>query len=369
MDTPLLPNQFQPELYEALLKAKIESTKALLTPFVINEPDIFRSPVQEFRYRAEFRIWHEGTDLFYAMFDPENPKQPLRVDDYPFGSDDIRRLMPALRTALLSSEILRHRLFQVELLNTTTGECLVTLIYHRKLDELWYEKARSLETALNIKVIGRSRKQRVVVTGDTVRERLTVQDKVYEYTYFEQGFTQPNPAINVAMLNWVSSQVGHSGRDLLELYCGLGNFSIPLSRCFRRVLGTEVAKSSVKAAQANIAINHIDNLSIARLNASETAQAIRKERRFKRLDEISHEIDDYDFNTILVDPPRAGLDSDSTQLACSMDQIVYISCNPETLARDLDNLTKTHHVKKWAIFDQFPYTHHVECGVILNRRE
>jgi len=369
MDTPLLPNQFQPELYEALLKAKIESTKALLTPFVINKPDIFRSPVQEFRYRAEFRIWHEGTDLFYAMFDPENPKQPLRVDDYPFGSDDIRRLMPALRTALLSSEILRHRLFQVELLNTTTGECLVTLIYHRKLDELWCEKARSLETALNIKVIGRSRKQRVVVTGDTVRERLTVQDKVYEYTYFEQGFTQPNPAINVAMLNWVSSQVGHSGRDLLELYCGLGNFSIPLSRCFRRVLGTEVAKSSVKAAQANIAINHIDNLSIARLNASETAQAIRKERRFKRLDEICHQIDDYDFNTILVDPPRAGLDSDSTQLASSIDQIVYISCNPETLARDLDNLSKTHEVKRWAIFDQFPYTHHVECGMILNRRE
>ena len=368
MDTPLLPNQFQPELYEALLNAKIESTKALLTPFVINEPDIFRSPVREFRYRAEFRIWHEGTDLFYAMFDPENPKQPLRVDDYPFGSGDIRRLMPALRTALLRSEILRHRLFQVEFLNTTTGECLITLIYHRKLDEMWSEAARTLEKTLGSRVVGRSRKQRIVVTDDTVTERLTVQDQVYEYTYFEQGFTQPNPAINVAMLNWVSSQVGHSSRDLLELYCGLGNFSIPLSRCFRRVLGTEVAKSSVKAAQTNIATNHIDNLSIARLNASETAQAIRKERRFKRLDEISHDIDGYDFKTILVDPPRAGLDSDSTQLACSIEQIIYISCNPETLARDLDRLTRTHEITRWAIFDQFPYTHHVECGVILDRR-
>ena len=369
MDALLLPNQFQPQLYETLLGAKIESTTALLTPFVINEPEIFRSPVQEFRYRAEFRIWHEGTDLFYAMFDPGNPKQPLRIDDYPFGSGDIRSLMPALRSALLRSEILRHRLFQVEFLNTTTGECLVTLIYHRKLEELWCEEARALEKALDIKVIGRSRKQRVVVSDDTVTERLTVQDKLYEYTYFEQGFTQPNPAINESMLNWVSSQVGCHDGDLLELYCGLGNFSIPLSRCFRRVLGTEVAKSSVKAAQTNIAINQIDNLSIARLNASETAQAIRGERRFKRLDEMCHEIDDYDFTTILVDPPRAGLDAESTLLACSIDQIVYISCNPETLARDLGSLTKTHEVTQWAIFDQFPYTHHVECGVVLNRRE
>ena len=365
----MLPNQFQPDLYEALLAAKIDSTKALLEPFVTAEPTVFRSPEREFRYRAEFRVWHEGSDLFYAMFDPDDPKQPLRIDDYPFGSSDIRRLMPALRSALLRADTLRNRLFQVEFLSTTTGECLVTLIYHRKLDDTWCKAAKELEKELNINVIGRSRKQRVVVSDDTVMERLRVHEKIYQYVYFEQGFTQPNPTINEAMLNWVAARIGNVKRDLLELYCGLGNFSIPLSRCFRRVLGTEVAKSSVKAAQKNIAINGISNLSIARLNASETAQAMRKERQFKRLNELNHNIEDFDFETILVDPPRAGLDADSTQLACSIDQIVYISCNPETLARDLENLTATHQVDSWAIFDQFPYTHHVECGLILNRRE
>ena len=83
---------------------------------------------------------------------------------------------------------------------------------------------------------------------------------------------------------------------------------------------------------------------------------------------MSHiQLDDYKFSTIFVDPPRAGLDDTTRQLSSEFDQIIYISCNPETLVRDLEFLTKTHEIKNFALFDQFAFSTHIECGVILDK--
>ena len=95
-------------------------------------------------------------------------------------------------------------------------------------------------------------------------------------------------------------------------------------------------------------------------------QALNKSRRFTRLKEI--DLDSYNFSTVLVDPPRAGLDSDTIRLISEIKNIIYISCNPETLARDLESLTKSHHIEESAIFDQFPHTHHIESGVFLVKK-
>lgn len=364
----LLPNDFQPSRYQELLDDKTHRCAELFAPFTDLPPAVHPSPKEAFRMRAEFRIWHEGDDLFYAMFDKDNPKQPLRVNDYPFGSTTIQVLMPALRAALLKTPLLRERLFQVEFLTSTTNQALITLIYHKALTDEWETTARKLAQILGCLVIGRSRKQKVVLDASSIEETLNINGTDYHYKYYEQGFTQPNVVINCKMIEWVSSHISDPDRDLLELYCGLGNFTLPLSRQFRRVLATEVAKSSVHAAQENMALNKVENISIARLNAAETAQALCGERVFKRIATLPHALNDYDFSTILVDPPRAGLDPDSLNLARSMDTIAYISCNPETLARDLEQLTRTHTVDAWAVFDQFPYTHHTECGFILSKR-
>eukprot|EP00959_Pyramimonas_sp_CCMP1952_P013734 290311-Pyramimonas_sp.AAC.1 len=63
-----------------------------------------------------------------------------------------------------------------------------------------------------------------------------------------------------------------------------------------------------------------------------------------------------------VDPPRAGLDEASLQFAGTFERVVYVSCNPATLVRDLQTLSATHEVQRFAVFDQFPYTPHTECG-------
>ena len=93
---------------------------------------------------------------------------------------------------------------------------------------------------------------------------------------------------------------------------------------------------------------------------------MRGERQFSRLKDV--DLNSYDFRTVLVDPPRAGLDEASVKQISEYDNIIYISCNPETLHNNLTELSKTHTIESFAMFDQFPYTHHIEVGVILKRR-
>ncbi|MEP8666102.1 methyltransferase domain-containing protein, partial [Enterobacter cloacae] len=90
----------------------------------------------------------------------------------------------------------------------------------------------------------------------------------------ENSFTQPNAAMNIQMLEWALDVTKGATGDLLELYCGNGNFSLALARNFDRVLATEIAKPSVAAAQYNIAANHIDNVQIIRMAAEEFTQAM-----------------------------------------------------------------------------------------------
>ena len=158
------------------------------------------------------------------------------------------------------------------------------------------------------------------------------------------------------------------GGDLLELYCGNGNFTLPLSRLFRQVLATEVSKTSVHAAQWNIAANHCPNVRIARLSAEEFTEAMQGTRSFRRLREQEISLTDYRFSTVLVDPPRAGVDDATLALLQRFDRILYISCNPHTLRANLETLCRTHRIVRRALFDQFPFTPHIESSVLLVRR-
>ncbi|MEC9303968.1 MAG: tRNA (uridine(54)-C5)-methyltransferase TrmA [Pseudomonadota bacterium] len=361
------PARYDEQLAEK--QAYVESTFAAFdTPAL----EVYPSPPSHYRQRCEFRIWHEEDDLFYAMFevDPENPKNKrvVRLDQFPVASAQINELMPKLREAFLASDELRRRLFQVEFLTTLSGEALVTLIYHRPLGDAWEAEARALEKALDIMIIGRSRKQRLVLTQDHVWERLTVDGRTLHYQQVENSFTQPNAHICQTMLSWAKEATqGRQTEDLVELYCGNGNFTIALAENFRRVLATEISRTSVASANVNLEANGVTNAHVARMSAEEFALALKGEKEGRRVAEMA--LDEYDFSTVLVDPPRAGLDEQSCQQISEYAQIVYISCNPATLAENLTLLTKTHDIERFALFDQFPFTHHCECGVLLTRRQ
>ena len=106
------------------------------------------------------------------------------------------------------------------------------------------------------------------------------------------------------------------------------------------MLATELAKSSVYAAQWNIEQNQIDNIQVARLSAEEFTQAYQGEREFRRLQEADIDIQSYDFGTVFVDPPRAGIDDETLKLLQGFECIIYISCNPDTLYENLKRSLK-----------------------------
>lgn len=364
----LMPlSTFNPAAYDQLLADKLAHYRPLFDQLDFTEPHVFTSPKTHYRMRAEFRIWHDEERLNYVMFKKESPKEPVEIHDFPIASKIITELMPRLRDKLQMNEELRRKLFQVEFLSTTTGDMLVSLLYHKRLDENWSIEAAKLSGELNIKIIGRARKQKFVIGDDFVTEKLTIDKHEYKYRQFENAFTQPNAAINVEMINWALSCCDNIGGDLLELYCGNGNFTIPLAAKFNKVLATEISKSSVAAANHNCQENSVENITMLRMSSEEFTSAWNKEREYRRLKDI--DLDSFDLKTILVDPPRAGLDNDTLKLAQRFDNILYISCNPQTLADNLAILSKSHTIVKTAFFDQFPYTQHLESGVLLQRKE
>ena len=89
-------------------------------------------------------------------------------------------------------------------------------------------------------------------------------------------------------------------------------------------------------------------------------------RDFNRLQGI--DLKGYQCETIFVDPPRSGLDAETEKMVQAYPRILYISCNPQTLCKNLETLSQTHRVERLALFDQFPYTHHMECGVLLTAK-
>ncbi|MDO9600119.1 MAG: tRNA (uridine(54)-C5)-methyltransferase TrmA [Azoarcus sp.] len=357
---------YDPAEYPAQLAHKVSQFKRDFAAFDVPEPAVFPSAPLHYRLRAEFRMWHQGERVDYAMFDPAEPKQPIVIEDFPPAAEAISAVMPRLRERLQQSEALKRRLFQVEFLTTLSGELMIVLIYHRPLDEAWEAAARVLATELAVQLIGRSRKQKIVIGRDWLLERFELDGRELSYQQVEGSFTQPNGGVNRQMLGWARAQATDIGGDLLELYCGNGNFTIALAPLFGRVLATEVSKSSVQAAHYNLAVNGVDNVAMVRMSSDEISGALAREREFNRMQGI--DLDSYRFTTLFVDPPRSGLDAPTLALAAGFDHILYISCSPQTLQENVAALQATHAVAAAAVFDQFPYTHHLECGLLLTRR-
>lgn len=365
--------------YEQQLTAKTSGlTAEFKNLFNVPAPEIFTSDPIHYRMRAKFCIYLEGETVRYYMVDTSDQnKRKAFLKQFPTASVLINRLMPVIAELISGNAELTRKFFEINFLTTLSGEALITLLYHRKLDEAWIEAARNLLKQLRerfpdnvINIIGRALKQKILLDTDCVYETLTVNGRKYRYQQVENSFTQPNAHVSEKMLTWVQDNTrGLSDTDLLELYCGNGNFSIALSGNFRKILATEISKTSVESAQINIAMNNVTNLKIIRLSAEEFTEALNKKREFNRLKNNNVNLDDYSCRAVLVDPPRAGLDPDTIDLLKRYEIIIYISCNPVTLMDNLKSLTETHDISRFAFFDQFPYTEeHIESGVILTRK-
>lgn len=363
------PTEIDTQQYDALLLQKRDELIRQFSPFNPPALQVYSSPPKHYRMRAEFRVWHQGEDLYHIMFDPVT-KEKYRVDEFLPASELINQVMTELMTLLRANHVLRRKLYQIDYLSTLSGQILVSLIYRRPLDEIWQQEACQLKAQLankyQLDLVGRARKQKILIDKDYVVEQLSINGRDYLFKQIENSFTQPNANVNCKMIEWALECTTGIEGDLVELYCGLGNFTLPLAQNFRNVLATEISKASVAAAHWNLAANQIQNVRVLRLSSEEFSQAMLGKHSFKDADSL--DLSAFDCRTVLVDPPRAGLDDDTCDMVSQFENILYISCNPDTLHNNLQKLTTTHSIHRFALFDQFPYTHHAECGVFLVRK-
>ncbi len=357
---------FDPADYAAQLAAKVDRYRRDFAAFDLPEPAVFESAPLAYRLRAEFRMWHDGPRVDYAMFDPAEPKRVVTLDAFPPAAAPIAAAMPRLRERLMASEALKRKIFQIEFLATLSGELMISLVYHRPLDAAWQAAAAELAADLGAQIIGRSRKQKIVVGRDWLLEAFELDGRHLTYKQIEGSFTQPNGGVNRQMLGWARACAAGCGGDLLELYCGNGNFTVALAPLFDRVLATEMSKPSVHAAHFNLQANGVANVTMVRMASDEISDALAGGREYRRMKGV--ELAGYRFGTLFVDPPRSGLDAPTVELARGFERILYISCNPQTLQENVAALHDTHAIAAAAAFDQFPYTHHLECGLLLTKR-
>lgn len=350
--------------YKAQLERKLETLKAEFGDLWRGEFEVFESAVANFRDRVEFRVCKEGDDgLYFALTNRE--KKFFEVRECEILSKPLNTLIQTLPKVLNADKTLRSGLFSAELLGNGKEECVLNLVYHRRLDGAWMESAKALAAKHRVFITGRSKGEIHTVGQDFVTRSFEVASENLTYIIKQNCFSQPNGAVNEKMLNW--AVINASGEnDLIELYCGSGNFSVAFAKKYRKVFATEVVKEAIDAAKKNRELNNLDNLYLGRISAEEATEALTGVREFTRLQGIN--LKEFDFHTIFVDPPRSGLGEMGREFAANYDEIIYISCSPQTLKTDLECLKETHEIKAFAAFDQFAYTHHLECGVRLVRR-
>ncbi len=176
-------------------------------------------------------------------------------------------------------------------------------------------------------------------------ENITINVDKYKFKVNLNSFFQINPYTYEKMFNHIKKLIS-SNDVLLDLYSGVGVFSILLSENCKKIYGIEINENSYKNALENKKVNNLENIDFMLGKVEDN------------LPKIKEKID-----TIIVDPPRNGLSKTTIKQIININpkKIIYVSCNPMTLSRDLNLLNSNYNLESIKAFDMFPKTNHVEC--------
>lgn len=335
---------------------KYLTTIASLKPFYQKKIDVYLSPPIHYRMRCEFSYKNNS----YVMFDKNNDY--ILMDKFNIASESIYNIQPKLLKLINENQIISKNLFQVNFRSNNDGDILVTLIYRKPINDDLCKSIDKISKSLGIMINVRSKKKLYKTHAIDFYERFNSKSLNLKIFQSDKTFFQPNKYIYPKMYEFIENIID-SPRDLLELYCGVGSFSLPLSHKFKKVFASENNRESINMLNKSLVINNITNVCVARLNAEEVTEVF-SGKKFNRMKDIK--IDEYSFSHILVDPPRCGLDSNVIKLINNFENLIYISCNPDTYINDL-KLLKNFKIKDIAIFDQFTNTDHLEIVSILKK--
>lgn len=210
----------------------------------------------------------------------------------------------------------------------------------------------NINTEKLIKTIGFATS--IYVNDELVYGKDKIIEKIGEYLFYisKDAFFQVNTPQAYNLYNHVLTLANLNKDDVvLDLYCGTGTIGIFLSKYCKKVIGIEINKTAIEDANLNRKLNNVSNISFI----NDSSSIISKMK--------------IDANVVVVDPPRSGLDKVTieTLMKNKIDKIIYVSCNPMTLARDIKKLSDVYEFKEITLFDMFAQDYHIESVVLLER--
>ena len=258
--------------------------------------------------------------------------------------------------------LVRHILTRV---GFTTGEIMVCLIMNG--DDLPHKK-EFIESLVDIKgmasiCININKEKTNVILGDTAytlwgQPYITDYIGDVKYQISPLSFYQVNPVQTKALYETALEYAQLQGDEVVwDLYCGIGTISLFLAKQARRIYGVEIIPEAIEDARTNAKINGIDNAEFFVGAAEDVLPKKYQEEHIKG-------------DVVVVDPPRKGCDESllNTIIKMNPKRIVYVSCDPATLSRDLKYLSENgYELKRVRPVDQFGHSTHVECAVLMSR--
>ncbi len=182
----------------------------------------------------------------------------------------------------------------------------------------------------------------------------------YKFKISPLSFYQVNPVQTEILYNTAMKYLDNDTENniALDLYCGIGTIGIFASKHFKKVYGIEIVEQAIEDAKYNAKINNINNIEFFAGDVEEIFPKIIEKNNIKP-------------STVFVDPPRKGLNKNTIKVLQELKphEIIYISCNPATLARDIALLEENYNIEEVQPVDMFPYTGHVECVAALQLKE
>ena len=359
--------------YSKQLEMKTESVKKLLKPYVKVEPIVGMEEPFHYRHKVHAVFDCVGRGQVVAGVYKKNSHDVVDIESCQIEDPEADAIIREIKGLLKSFRIktydedtgyglLRHVLVRK---GYHTGEIMVVLVLASPIlpsKNNFVKALRKNHPNISTVVINVNDKKTSMVLGErniVVYGKGFIEDKLCGCTFriSPNSFYQVNPAQTEKLYEKAISCAKLTGKEkVIDAYCGTGTIGIIASKSAKEVYGVELNKDAIKDAITNAKRNDVKNIRFINDDAGKYMVSLAEKKE--------------SIDVVIMDPPRSGSDEAflSSVVKLSPKRVVYVSCNPETLARDLKYLTKKgYKVTEATPYDMFPHTAHTEMVVALEK--
>lgn len=328
--------------YESTLKFKENKVKEIMDKFLGEDVKInkilYSKNNTNYRNKATF---HVDNKIGYYK---NNSNEIIEIDECNIVDKGINEILKSIK-----ENISLHNIYEIIIRKSKyTNDSMVILKINNKTDE--NQIIKTLKDKVTSIILYQNKKYKTIYGQNKLVEKMN--DFVFQMS--EDSFFQVNTEMSIILYEKVLDYINPNKDDnVLDLYCGTGTIGIFISRYCKKVTGIEINESAIRNAIENAKLNNIQNIEFICKDSSKAVLELKNE-----------------YDKIIVDPPRAGLDKNTIEFLkrSNTKRIVYVSCDPVTLARDLNLLKENYNIEEITPVDMFPHTHHVENVVLLSNK-